>query len=190
MSSRLEKILMKVATNKAVAQKSGYNQTRKGRRPIRVANLLKKADKTEGADTTPGVFKPTATQNTNFAQKQLNKSTAEVGPMAGKTASMESPMLKNDPLIQYLKKMAAEDEPTALIDPEGIMSDNLDNMPLGNPESKMKAEPVEATKEVRQSVQDAHDYLVSMFDHKDIRKKYTEKDNENSEGVVDRVLGI
>ena len=190
MSSRLRKILEKAATNKAVAQKSGYNQTRQGRRPIRVSNLLKKAEEGKGPEETPGVFKPSAAPNTNFAQKQLNKSTAEVGPLGNKTAAMESQMLKNDPLIQYLKKTAAEDEPETLISPEGILADNLDNMPVGPTVEKLKAEPVEATKEVRQEMQGAKTYLQGIFDHTNFRKKYTEKDNENRIGVVDDVLGI
>ena len=199
--TRLSNILEKISTSKEMAQKSGYHQTRKGRRPIRVDNLLKKAegfDQTDQAGPvdsgpTPEVFKSSPTKGVAVAQKKLNQSTAEVGPMAGKHASKENTMLKHDPLICYLKKQAAEAlGPTGLIDADGVLDTNeaKEDMPTREPVLKMKAEPVEATKEVRQSIGNARNYLKGIFENQGIRRKYTEKDHENREGVVDDTLGL
>lgn len=40
---------IKIAASKSKAHESGYQQTRQGKRPIRVHNLLKKASKAEAA---------------------------------------------------------------------------------------------------------------------------------------------
>ena len=197
--TRLDNILKKIATSKAMAHKSGYHQTRKGRRPIRVETLLKKAEG-EGPvpqssveqGPTPAAFEPSSTKGVAVAQKKLNQSTAEVGPMVRKVASKESSMLKHDPLIQYLKKVAEASEPAGLIDAEGVMGTNeaKEDMPTRTPVLRMKSEPVEATPEVRQEVENAKNYLRGIFEHEGIRPKYTEKDHENREAVVDDTLGL
>jgi len=101
-------------------------------------------------------------------------------------------MLKHDPLIQYLKKVAEASEPAGLIDAEGVMGTNeaKEDMPTRTPVLRMKSEPVEATPEVRQEVENAKNYLRGIFEHEGIRPKYTEKDHENREAVVDDTLGL
>jgi len=160
--------------------------------------LLKKA-----APITAGVAKPLtkavkdAVKNlpgAEVAAKRLAKSSAEVGPIV-KASSMEMNMIENDPLIQYLKKTAAEAPPTkGLVNPDGLLEDNLDNMPL-SPDvqevASMNPGPTPAMEETVRSPWKT--YLDVTFDNKDgIKKKYTDKDHPYAEGsdTVKKVLGL
>ena len=108
-------------------------------------------------------------------------------------------MMENDPLVQYLRKQAAADKPptSGLVDSEGILDDNIEEMPTGKPSheaTSMCPCPTPAMeKEVKQSWQP---YLEQMFeDREGIVKKYTDKEHTPTEsgegsGNVRRVLGL
>jgi len=188
--------------NKESASKemAGYQQTRKGKRPIRVHNLLKKAGPVS-AIVSAGKPAASATKDAikslpgaQAAAKKLSQSTAEVGPVI-KKGSVEFNMIENDPLIQYLKKTAAEAPPTkGLVDSEGILEDNKDDMPRGQEEKEMSSMNPGPTPAMEQTVRSPwKTYLEMTFDNKDgIKKKYTDKDHRPDEGsdVVKKALGL
>jgi len=188
--------------NKESASKNmaGYQQTRKGKRPIRVHNLLKKA---APVSAIVGSGKPLAKAvketiktlpGAQVAAKRLAQSSAEVGPVI-KRGSAEFNMIENDPLIQYLKKTAAEAPPTkGLVDSEGILEDNLDNMPRSPDEKEIASMNPGPTPAMEQTVRSPwKTYLEVTFDNKDgIKKKYTDKDHSHDEGsdTVKKALGL
>lgn len=104
-----------------------------------------------------------------FAQKKLNQSSAEVGPIPQpkKIASIGDPMdpIKTDPLVVWLKH-AQQLEPKPEVSPEAEE--------LGT-----------------QSNSEVSAWVKDHFTAKgDVRKKYEQKDHTYSEGVVDRVLKL
>jgi hypothetical protein len=115
-----------------------YQQSRKGRRPIRAHNLVKKAG----------------------------------DPM--------DPIM-TDPLVQYLKKEAAE----------GKVDDNLSDLPVGSPEPELASDypcpPKEMADKSDASVKDTQ----ALFDNTGaVEDKFLKKEHPYAEGVVDRILGL
>jgi hypothetical protein len=167
----------KQATSKDVAHAAGYQQSRKGKRPIRVHNLLKKAEP-QGVPGVPDLVSDVKSSmdhqvGAGRAAKYLSRSSAEVGPIL-KTA--ENTMIENDPLIQYLKKTAASRP-----DLTSALEVNEDNLPLKDhikPLSIMNPGPTPAMSE--QARNPMKEYLEGNFDDTKgaIRKKYTDKDRE------------
>lgn len=98
-----------------------------------------------------------------FAQKKLNQSSAEVGPMPKIGGIMGQ--IETDPLVVWLKH-ANQYEPKLETSPEAEE--------LGT----------ESTTEVSSWVKDHFDAKGAA------RKKYEQKDHAYSEGVVDRILGL
>ena len=134
----------KQSVSKTVA---GYQQSRKGKRPIRVHNLLKKAESIA---------------------------------MAIETAK-ENTMLKNDPLIQYLKKTAAETSPLrSQVDSSGHLENNIDNYPTREPVKRITSMNPGPTPEMEEHARNPlKEYFEEYFDHDgedEVRKKYTAKD--------------
>lgn len=98
-----------------------------------------------------------------FAQKKLNQSSAEVGPMP-KFGELMDP-IKTDPLVVWLKH-AKQFEP------------------------KLETSP-EAEELGPQSNADVSAWVKDHFTTKGAtRKKYEQKDHAYSAGVVDRILGL
>jgi hypothetical protein len=128
-------------------------------------------------------------------------SSAEVGPVPKrKKASVEFDMIEKDPLIQYLKKHAAEDTPPVkgLVDSEGVLKDNLENMPKGKEETEQASMPPCPTPEMAAEVKESwQPYLDQMFENREgIKKKYKAKEHQAEppsdygSGVVRRVLRL
>lgn len=207
----------KPMTEKSSASKemAKYQQTRKGRRPIRVSTLLKKAAPlpwggvsavgtvakgsaaatTKGTVAAAGSVAPSGRDAfSKLPKPRARVSSAEVGPLPKKKkASVEFDMIENDPLVQYLKKHAAEDKPPlkGLVDSEGILSDNLENMPKGKDEAEQTSMCPCPTPQMEAEVKKSwQPYLDQMFENREgIKKKYTDKDHEPGSGIVDRALG-
>jgi hypothetical protein len=115
-----------------------YQQTRKGRRPIRAHNLVKKAGDPMDPITT-------------------------------------------DPLVQYLKKEAAE----------GKVDDNLSDMVVEPPEKPLTLECPCPTKTMNERFEASQAETKALFDNKDaVSHKYLDHSHPYSEGVVDRILGL
>ena len=188
-----------------------YQQTRKGRRPIRVHNLLKKAaPATEaikavqttvrgGAATAKGaVSKGTEKVLDNLPKPKPRISSAEVGPLAkSKRASVELTMIEKDPLIQFLKtKHAAEEKPptSGLVNLEGVLKDNKEEMPRGAAVTEATSMCPCPTAQMEAKVENSwQPYLEQMFDDREgIVRKYKDKDHavrESEAGLVSKVLG-
>jgi hypothetical protein len=194
-----------------------YQQTRKGRRPIRVDTLLKKGQAIKAVQAIAGSASTAGKAGTAIAKGSVAKggekafstlpkarpraSSAEVGPVPGmktKKGSVDL-MIENDPLVQYLKKHAASDKPptAGLVDAEGILNDNgAEKMPASKPEPEVTSmcpcPTPRMEKEVKQSWQP---YLDQMFENREgITRKYKDKDHDPStadegSGDVQRVLG-
>jgi hypothetical protein len=112
-------------------------------------------------------MKPPTDDSKGFAQKKLNQSSAEVGPMP-KLSAIGDPMdpIKTDPLIVWLKHAQKQVAPKPETSPEAGE--------LG-PQSNA---------EVSTWVKD------HFSTTKGVRKKFEQKDHAYSEGVVDRILGL
>jgi hypothetical protein len=237
--------VQKQAASKRTA---GYQQTRKGRRPIRVANLVKKAKSRyltkkelkewaehirSGKKTLPkeaslagqdlrlpvmgGTKFPTKDSLTG-PKSLLTKSmgSAEVGPtpsfgslspsgpkikdiaatvpgapnLMPKVGSDMTPIEK-DPLVQYLKKQAAEDVPKKVTTGEGgTLESNEPNMPQQNEAQELASLPPQSTKEWSgKAMREVGSALSEFFDHKtSFRDKNEEKDHPPTAGAVDRIL--
>jgi len=178
---------------------AGYMQTRKGKRPIRVDTLLKKKAATGGQDmrnpgSTPGQFKPPTQDSTAFARKQLQRSSAEVGPMPGVKMAMEDPMLDQDPLMQYLRKTAAEVKTKGLVDSAGVLEDNKEKLPTEKMEPALTAEcPCPPDEAVDRGSEDTVGKLKEHFDAEVTKKKYQDKDvvpSDSAKSVVKKALGL
>lgn len=131
----------KLASSKTVA---GYQQSRSGKRPIRVHNLLKK----------------------------------KTGPIA-QAIPKEASMIEKDPLVQYLKKVAA-DPTKGGISPSGLLESNEDNLPTRDPILPLTVMNPGPTPEMAgQARNPIQEYLKECFDEASPavdRKKYTDKD--------------
>ena len=188
--SRADRILEKAGAGKKSAK---YQQTRKGRRPIRAHNLVKKAS-LPGQDmrdpgSTPGQQKSPTKDSTSFARKLLSSSSAEVGPMPGKKKmSMEDHMIETDPLIQHLKTAAPKKK--GLVDMKGALEVNEDALPKGDTATEQASESPEPTPEMESNGSDWKGYTGGLFDNAVTKKKGTDKDySPAAKSVVDKVLG-
>jgi hypothetical protein len=182
--------------------------------------VLKKCASTAGQDLrlpTLGGTKFPTTDSTTPAKQKLDRSMAEVGPMSGaspagakledslavpkqKWASMGDVMdpMRDDPLVQYLKKTAEETSTpplTGLVDEHGELKDNEENLPKGKEEQELTSECPKPTPRMdTEGRGQTHHALSSLFEGADkSRRKYTEKDHSFEgfdRGVVDRVLGL
>jgi hypothetical protein len=196
---------IKAAASKKTAP---YQQTRRGKRPIRAHNLLKKASQ-PGQDlrlpVMGGTKFPTA-DSTGFAKGLLDKSKSntEAGPnptmkslaptgpkipdvvpsAPGSINSMPKVgadmSISNDPLVQYLARQAQEKRAAVMEDNENVMVDSPK-------EEEVTSRPPEPPKEVvDKGVGDWKAYLAAAFDKKTTKKKYDDKDHPK--GGVDKVL--
>jgi len=98
--------------------------------------------------------------------------------------------IEKDPLVQYIKKQAAEDIPKK-VTPEkgGVLPGNITDMKTGPGEKENTAEPPQPEKEhVTRSQKHTKSTLVELFTHPQSRKKYEVKDHTPKSGVVDRIL--
>lgn len=149
MKSKAQKLVERIEKLAASKRVAGYQQTRKGRRPIRVSTLLKKKASLPGQDLRLPVMGGTKfpTKDSLTGPKSLlTKSigSAEAGPSPSiKQLSPGGPTIKdvaavppgapnlmpkvgsdmshieNDPLVLYLQKQAAEDIPRKVTPEKG-----------------------------------------------------------------------
>ena len=207
MADSVFKDLFKRAASSRLAQ---HQKTRSGKRPIRVHNLLKKQSSTSGADLRLPVMGGTKfpTNDSLTQSKQLLKETQDVArpkmvrptlhsvlPDYSKMSSVKEGQRMNiadDPLVQYLKKQAAEtpDPPMApKANAEGQIDTNKDEMKT-SPEEQGYADEtdtgVNRYKETKNS--DWKDYMTNVFQNvSGIKPKYTDKESEE-ENIVTKTL--
>jgi hypothetical protein len=146
------------------------------------------------------------------AKKQLQRSSAEVGPQPASTYSEIGKMKKvaasgddmdpmlDDPLVLFLKKAAVEEtakeQPplTGLVEGSKL-EDNLGNMPLGEEEQEATSQPPCPTPRMaaRGHSQVSATTGELFSNSKTTRKKFEDKDHPFEgfdKGVVDRILGL
>lgn len=143
------------------------------------------------------------------AKKQLQRSSAEVGPQPAPTYSMMGRMKKvaalgddmdpmnDDPLVLFLKRAKVEEDAkeqpplTDLLEGSALKT-NLPNMPLGIEDYEQASLPPEPTK--RMIPETPCTLIKGDFDNaQTMRKKLYEKDHPFEgfdQGVVDRILGL
>lgn len=144
------------------------------------------------------------------ASKKLQQSSAEVGPQPAPTYSMMGKMKKaepgddmdpmmDDPLVQYLKKTAADEakeQPplTGLVEGSEL-KDNLPDMPLGKEEHELTSMcPCPTPRMESHGKSEVKATTGELFSNSQAtRKKFDDKDHAFEgfdKGVVDRILGL
>jgi hypothetical protein len=104
-----------------------------------------------------------------------------------------SPMdLNKDPLIQYLKKQAAEQAPPMkpAVSSSGELDDNKEEMKTGPEEKELSTEsPTPPSKDVDKRLSGWHGYLNQAFTNRSgITHKYTEHDHPPGKDLVKKEL--
>jgi hypothetical protein len=191
---RPRKEYRKTAASLKVRQALGILKSRSGRRPVRVATLLKKASQS-GADLRLPVMGGTKfpTNDSLSQSKQKLREHQNVGrpkmiqPVMQPVTGVSMPKLSSeyaaDPLVQYLRKTAAPQK-------DGPVEDNKEKMITG-PEEKplVSADPQESPRGDK-----THNEWRSMLEEHfanrpGITGKYKDHEYPYKPGVVDRVLG-
>lgn len=188
----------------ASKKQAPYQQTRKGRRPIRVHNLVKKASQSGQDLRSPlmGGTKMPTDDSKSFAKKQLSKHQSVGVPAVPKTTDITSTIpkspgsinlmpkvsadmgIKNDPLVQYLARQ--EKEKRAM-----MLEDNEPAMPTGKSEKEqVSAPPDMPNQQASKGTSSFSQYMAEAFDAKVGKKKYEGKDYPAKSDQVDKVLRI
>lgn len=146
------------------------------------------------------------------AKKQLQRSSAEVGPQPAPTYSMMGKMKKvaasgdtmdpmmDDPLVLFLKKAKVEETSKEQPPLTGLMEgskldDNLPDMPLGKEEFELASLPPCPTSRMEnRGKSEVRAKTGDLFTNSHTtRKKFDDKDHPFEgfdQGVVDRILGL
>lgn len=216
----LIKIVERFEKAGASCKSSNHLKARKGRRPIRVDTLLKKKESSQsGADLRSplmgGTKFPTQDSGISDAEKKLKKRQNIGVPQDPKSVGLKDlvprysvdsmPQMKvgsdmniaDDPLIQYLKKQASNDQVITGDWPKGdrklekgeLVDTASHATPTGKSETpKVDGDPT-VTKEMCSSgLSEAKSTLSENFDNKGgFRQKGKDKDHPHKAGTVDRI---
>lgn len=175
----------KSGASKIVARMKGILKSRMGRRPIRVANLLKKASQS-GADLRLPVMggtkfptndslseaKKTLKEHQDVAKPKMERPVVQ--PVYGVNMPKLGSAFSEDPLVQYLKKTAEASK----VDSEGKLSTNEKDMKTG-PEEKELASDLPEPPQGKKVTSQWRSQLNELFSNKEgIADKYTDKDHD------------
>jgi hypothetical protein len=180
----------KNGASKIVARMNGLLKCRKGRRPARVETFLKKGSES-GADLRLPVMGGTKfpTGDSLAQSKAKLKEHQNVGqpkmvrpimqPVAGvSTMPKISSAFADDPLVQYLKKVAQKSK----VDSEGKLDDNEGDMKTGPDEKERVSTPPDSERGDK-THSEWRQVLNALFSNKSgITEKYTDKEGPGLKG--------
>jgi len=192
---------------KRIEEMKTKRKLRSKTRPFRASTLLDKSSSQSGADLRVplmgGTKFPTNDSGISEAQEKLKKhqsvgdpkmermsvksitpsfQTADVMPKTG------GAMIKEDPLIQYLRKTAGAPSIPSTVKTEkaGVLPDNKEDMVTAKGVSELSTEPADDPKD---NTSDWRNYLAETLGQKEgITTKHREKDHPYKAGVVDKAL--